>query len=46
MLRVNQERIYTYPPANFTVHDFVRRMNTVKVLHNAYAHVFDYTQLL
>jgi hypothetical protein len=40
MLGVDQERIYTCPPASFTVHDFVKGMNTVKVLHNAYAHVF------
>jgi hypothetical protein len=46
MLRVNQEQIYTCPPTNFTMHDFVKRMDIVKVLHNAYAHVFAYTQLL
>jgi hypothetical protein len=42
---VNQERIYTCPAANFTIDDFVKRMNTVKALHNANAHAFAYTQL-
>jgi hypothetical protein len=46
ILKVNQERIYTCPPAGFTMHDFVKRKNIVKVLHNASAHVFAYIQLL
>jgi hypothetical protein len=43
---VNQERIYTCPAANFTIDDFVKKMNTVEVLHNAYADAFAYNQLL